>query len=86
MEDKKYYKDELKKLGIEDIESVAGGYTMEQLTEEERKRAVELDAKWKEATSDYMNGRITTAEYRAINEAHNDFIRMMTKKYDGRDI
>ena len=86
MEDKKYYKDELKKLGIEDLESVAGGYTAEQLTEEERKRAVELDAKWKEATSDCNAGKIPVSEYEAIANECMDFIRMMTKKYNGIDI
>ena len=83
MEDKKYYKDELKKLGIEDIESVAGGYTAEQLTEEERKRGHELDVKWKKALTDK---RITRAEFEAINEEYKDFIRMLAKKYDGIDI
>ena len=83
MEDKKYYKDELKKLGIEDLESVAGGYTMEQLTEEERKRAHELDVKWKKAVSDCMAGRISDSEYDAITNEYKDFIRMLLKKYDG---
>ena len=85
MEDKKYYKDELKKLGIEDLESVAGGYTMEQLTEEERKRAHELDAKWKKAVSDCMAGKISDDEYDAINNEYKAFISMLLKKYDGID-
>ena len=47
MEDKKYYKDELKKLGIEDLESVAGGYLLKDMTEEDRRRIIEVDRKWK---------------------------------------
>ena len=85
MEDKKYYKDELKKLGIEDLESVAGGYTAEQLTEEERKRGHELDAKWKKASIDCMAGKISDDEYDAITNEYKAFIRMLLKKYDGID-
>ena len=85
MEDKKYYKDEIKKLGIEDLESVAGGYTMEQLTEEEIKRAHELDAKWKKAVSDCMAGKISDDEYDAITNEYKAFISMLLKKYDGID-
>jgi hypothetical protein len=85
MEDKQYYKDELQKLGIEDLGSVAGGYTMEQLTEEEIKRAHELDVKWKKAASDVMAGKISDDEYDAITNEYKAFIRMLLKKYDGID-
>ena len=85
MEDKKYYKDELKKLGIEDLESVAGGYTMEQLTEEEIMRSHELDAKCKKAVSDGMAGKISDDEYDAITNEYKAFISMLLKKYDGID-
>ena len=85
MEDKKYYKDELKKLGIEDLESVAGGYRLEPFTEEEWKRADELDAKWKKAVSDCMAGKISDDEFDAINNEYKAFISMLLKKYDGID-
>ena len=85
MEDKKYYKDELKKLGIEDLESVAGGYTMEQMTEEEIKRSHERDAKRKKARTDCNAGKIPVSEYEAIANEYHDFIKMLLKKYDGID-
>ena len=60
-------------------------YTMEQLTEEEIKRAHELDAKWKKAVSDCMAGKISDDEYDAITNEYKAFISMLLKKYDGID-
>ena len=86
MEDKKnIYAEEDKNMGREDIESVAGGYTMEQLTEEEIKRSHELDVKWKKARTDCNAGKIPVSEYEAIANEYHDFIRMLLKKYDGTE-
>jgi hypothetical protein len=82
MEDKKYYKDELQKLGIEDLESVAGGYTAEQLTEEERKRAHELDAKWKKAVSDCMDGKISDGREDKTPSFFQEYCYKLEKLYD----
>ena len=86
MKDKKNYKDEVKKLGIEDLESVSGGFTAEQMTEEELKRAHELEVKWKKARQDCNAGKLPVSEYDAIANEYMDFMRMLAKKYDGIDI
>lgn len=77
--------DELKALGLEDLESVAGGFDVDKLTEEDRKRAYELDAKWKKARHDCDNRLITIDEYEAILFEYQGFLRMLVKKYDGVD-
>jgi hypothetical protein len=82
MEDNKYYKDELQKLGIEDLESVAGGYLWKDMTEEDRRRIIEVDRKWKKALIDLGEGRITDAEYDAITDEMKETHRMMINKYD----
>ncbi|MBE6040731.1 MAG: hypothetical protein E7219_07210 [Clostridiales bacterium] len=85
MEDNKYYDNGFQKLELDDLGSVAGGISVEQLTDEERTRAYELDAKWKKAMKDCDARRISVAEYEAILFEYHDYIRTLVKKYNGED-
>ena len=70
-------------LDIEDIESVAGGATLnEQMTAEEKAHLEELKLRFKDATADYANGKASKAEYDAAKGELLDYTGKMCKKYD----
>ena len=74
MEDKKYLNtDELKDLGLEDLESVAGG--IRKLTPEELQRFTELRNSFDSAKAAYDNGTGTQEELDAAREAMLSYVR-----------
>ena len=76
MEDKKYLNmDELKDLGLDDLESVAGGGGLRKVTPEEFQHYTELKNKFDSARAAYENGTGTQEELDAAREAMLSYVR-----------
>ena len=74
MEDKKYLNmDELKDLGLEDLESVAGG--IRKMTPEDLQRYTELKNSFDSARAAYENGTGTQEELDTAREAMLSYVR-----------
>lgn len=74
MEDKKYLNlDELKELGLEDLESVAGG--IRKMTPEALQRYTELRNNFDSARAAYENGTGTQEELDTAREAMLSYVR-----------
>jgi len=82
MEDKKYYKDELQKLGIEDLESVAGGVLHDQMTDAERHECKALRKKCEKAVLDKGKGLCDQDTVDAAYREYMVFMRKMNNKYN----
>ena len=76
MEDKKYYKDEFQKLGIEDLESVSGGVMLPQMTDEERHELKAVSKKYESAVIDKSKG---LCDQSAVDEAFGEYVEFLTK-------
>ena len=74
MEDKKYPNmDELKDLGLEDLESVAGG--IRKMTPEDLQRYTELKNSFDSARAAYENGTGTQEELDTARKAMLSYVR-----------
>ena len=76
MEDKKYYKDEFQKLGIEDLESVSGGVMLPQMTDEERHELKAVRKKYERAVIDKSKG---LCDQNAVDETLGEYVEFLTK-------
>ena len=82
MEDKKNWnKDELKALGSEDLESVAGGFKMEQLTEEERNHLRLFREEYNWMKQRYSEGNCTEAQFYQSKLKLQKYEHSLKKKY-----
>ena len=70
-------------LSFEDLESVAGGATLDdQMTAEEKAHLEKLKLRFKDATADYVNGKASKAEYDAAKDELVGYTGKMCKKYN----
>ena len=81
MEEIKEYTDKIHELGLDDLDSVTGGYTRDQLNEEERFRCRMLDESWIEAQRRYKLGLCSFEEYDAAWKELVAYVEYLQKKY-----
>ena len=85
MEDKKnLYAEEVKNLGIEDLDSVSGGggdYISKRLPKEVAKEYLRTRSKHVQVTEDYINKKISKEEYDAACREFREYMKNLKKKY-----
>ena len=75
--------EDMRILDLENLESVAGGATLnQQMTAEEKAHLEELKLRFKDATVDFANGKVSKAEYDAAKNELVDYTTAMCKKYN----
>ena len=82
MENKRYWNaDEVENLSLEDLESVAGGWTKNDLNAEDRKRYEDTFKRWGDALIARTKGKISAEEFYRIDDEFNALLFELDKKY-----